>query len=174
MDLGNDGLVVNGTTGEGPTTSDDEKAELIRAVVAAVGDRATVVSGAGTYDTAHSVQPGPRRRRRRAPHGLLLVTPYYSRPPQSGLLVLHFTAIADATELPVMLYDIPPRSVVPIELDTLQRLAEHPRIVAVKDARNDLRVGTEVLATTHAGLLLRRRPGEPAVARGRARSGSSA
>jgi 4-hydroxy-tetrahydrodipicolinate synthase len=146
VDLGNDGLVVNGTTGEGPTTSDHEKAELVRAVVGAVGDRATVVAGAGTYDTAHSVALA-RTAEKAGAHGLLVVTPYYSRPPQSGLL-MHFTAVADATDLPVMLYDIPPRSVIPIEIETLQRLAEHPRIVAVKDARNDLRVGTEVLATT--------------------------
>ena len=146
VELGNDGLVVNGTTGESPTTTDAEKAELVRAVVSAVGDRATVVAGAGTYDTAHSAQLA-RSAEKAGAHGLLLVTPYYSRPPQSGL-VAHFTTVADATDLPVMLYDIPPRSVVPIELETLQRLAEHPRIVAVKDARNDLRTGTEVLATT--------------------------
>jgi 4-hydroxy-tetrahydrodipicolinate synthase len=146
VDLGNDGLVVNGTTGEGPTTSDQEKADLVRAVVSAVGDRATVVAGAGTYDTAHSVRLA-RAAEKAGAHGLLVVTPYYSRPPQSGLLA-HFTTVADATELPMMLYDIPPRSVIPIELETLQRLSEHPRIVAVKDARNDLRVGTEVLATT--------------------------
>ena len=146
VELGNDGLVVNGTTGEGPTTSDAEKAELVRAVVGAVGDRATVVAGVGTYDTAHSTGLA-RAAEAAGAHGLLVVTPYYSRPPQSGLL-LHFTAVADATGLPVMLYDIPPRSVIPIELATLQRLAEHPRIVAVKDARNDLRVGTEVIATT--------------------------
>ncbi|WP_214366769.1 4-hydroxy-tetrahydrodipicolinate synthase [Pseudonocardia sp. H11422] len=146
VELGNDGLVVNGTTGEGPTTTDAEKSELVRAVVNAVGDRATIVAGAGTYDTAHSVHLA-REAEKAGAHGLLVVTPYYSRPPQSGL-VLHFTAVADATDLPVMLYDIPPRSVIPIEVETLQRLAEHPRIVAVKDARNDLRVGTEVLATT--------------------------
>ncbi|MBW0114619.1 4-hydroxy-tetrahydrodipicolinate synthase [Pseudonocardia abyssalis] len=146
VDLGNDGLVVNGTTGEGPTTSDEEKAALVRAVVEAVGDRATVVAGAGTYDTAHSIHLAQAAEAAGA-HGLLLVTPYYSRPPQSGL-VLHFTAIADATGLPVMLYDIPPRSVIPIDLETLQRLAQHPRIVAVKDARNDLRIGTEIIATT--------------------------
>jgi 4-hydroxy-tetrahydrodipicolinate synthase len=146
VDLGNDGLVVNGTTGESPTTTDEEKAELIRAVVGAVGDRATVVAGAGTYDTAHSIHLA-RAAEQAGADGLLLVTPYYSRPPQAGLL-LHFTAIADATGLPVMLYDIPPRSVIPIELETLQRLADHPRIVAVKDARNDLRIGTEVMATT--------------------------
>jgi 4-hydroxy-tetrahydrodipicolinate synthase len=146
IDLGNDGLVVNGTTGESPTTSDSEKSELIRAVVGAVGARATVVAGASTYDTAHSVHLA-RDAEKAGAQGLLLVTPYYSRPPQSGLLA-HFTTIADATDLPVMLYDIPPRSVIPIELSTLQRLAEHPRILAVKDARNDLRIGTEVMATT--------------------------
>jgi 4-hydroxy-tetrahydrodipicolinate synthase len=146
LELGNDGLVVNGTTGEGPTTSDREKSEMVRAVVSAVGDRATVVAGVGTYDTAHSIELA-RAAEMAGAHGLLVVTPYYSRPPQAGLL-LHFTAVADATGLPVMLYDIPPRTVIPIELETLQRLSEHPRIVAVKDARNDLRVGTEAIATT--------------------------
>ncbi|MCO1654475.1 4-hydroxy-tetrahydrodipicolinate synthase [Pseudonocardia humida] len=146
VELGNDGLVVNGTTGEGPTTTDGEKAALVRAVVSAVGDRATVVAGAGTYDTAHSVHLA-REAEKAGAHGLLVVTPYYSRPPQSGLL-LHFTAVADATDLPVMLYDIPPRSVIPIEIETLQKLAEHPRILGVKDARNDLRVGTEAISTT--------------------------
>ncbi|MGH3586730.1 MAG: dihydrodipicolinate synthase family protein, partial [Pseudonocardia sp.] len=97
VDLGNDGLVVNGTTGEGPTTTDKEKSELVRAVVHAVGDRATVVAGAGTYDTAHSNHLA-RGAEKAGAHGLLLVTPYYSRPPQSGL-VLHFTAVADATDL---------------------------------------------------------------------------
>src|SRR3954467_11526110 len=146
VDLGNDGLVVNGTTGEGPTTTDAEKAELVRAVVNAVGGRATVVAGAGTYDTAHSVHLA-RDAEKAGAHGLLVGTPYYSRPPQEGLL-LHFTAVADATGLPVMLYDIPPRSVVPIELETLRRVAEHPRIVAVKDARGDLPHGVKVLAAT--------------------------
>jgi 4-hydroxy-tetrahydrodipicolinate synthase len=146
VELGNDGLVVNGTTGEGPTTTDAEKAELVRAVVSAVGDRATVVAGAGTYDTAHSIHMA-RDAEKAGAHGLLVVTPYYSRPPQSGL-VLHFTAVADATDLPVMLYDIPPRSVIPIERETLLRLAEHPRIVGVKDARADFHLGTEIIATT--------------------------
>ncbi|SDY02179.1 4-hydroxy-tetrahydrodipicolinate synthase [Amycolatopsis xylanica] len=146
VDLGNDGLVVNGTTGESPTTSDAEKSELIRAVVEAVGDRAAVISGAGTYDTAHSVQLSQQAEAAGA-HGLLIVTPYYSRPTQAGLHA-HFTAIADSTGLPVMLYDIPPRSIVPIEVDTLLRLAEHPRIVAVKDAKGDLLAGSEVIANT--------------------------
>ena len=146
VDLGNDGLVVNGTTGEGPTTTDAEKAELVRAVAGVVGGRATVVAGAGTYDTAHSVHLA-RDAEKAGAHGLLVVTPYYSRPPQAGL-VAHFSAVADATELPVMLYDIPPRSVIPIEADTLRRLAEHPRILAVKDARGDFKVATEIIATT--------------------------
>ncbi|AHI00537.1 4-hydroxy-tetrahydrodipicolinate synthase [Kutzneria viridogrisea] len=146
VEQGHDGLVVNGTTGESPTTTEPEKIELVRAVVDAVGDRATVVSGAGSYDTAHSVRQA-RAVEKAGAQGLLVVTPYYSRPPQSGLHA-HFTAVADATGLPVMLYDIPPRSVVPIEVDTLRRLAEHPRIVAVKDAKADLRAGSEVIAST--------------------------
>lgn len=146
VDLGSDGLVLSGTTGESPTTTDREKEELVRTVVEAVGDRATVVAGAGTYDTAHSVELA-RQAARAGAHGLLLVTPYYSRPSQAGLIA-HFTTVADATDRPVMLYDIPPRSVVPIEVDTLRRLAEHPRIVAVKDAKADFRAGSEVIATT--------------------------
>lgn len=146
VDLGNDGLVVNGTTGESPTTTDAEKSDLVRAVLEAVGDRATVVSGAGTYDTAHSVKLVQEAEKAGA-HGALLVTPYYSRPTQAGLTA-HFTTIADATGLGVMLYDIPPRSMVPIEVDTLRRLAEHPRILAVKDAKGDLLSGSEVIANT--------------------------
>jgi 4-hydroxy-tetrahydrodipicolinate synthase len=144
--LGNDGLVVNGTTGESPTTSDAEKEQLVRAVVEAVGDRATVVAGAGTNDTAHSVELAKTAEKAGA-HGLLVVTPYYSRPPQEGLYA-HFTTVADATELPVLLYDIPPRSVIPIQVETLRRLAEHPRILAVKDSKHDLLAGSEVLANT--------------------------
>ncbi|MDP9613948.1 MULTISPECIES: 4-hydroxy-tetrahydrodipicolinate synthase [Streptomyces] len=136
VDAGNDGLVVNGTTGESPTTSDAEKAQLVRAVVEAVGDRAHVVTGAGTNDTRHSVELA-RAAEQAGAHGLLAVTPYYSKPPQEGLL-RHFTAIADATDLPVMLYDIPGRSGVPIGTETIVRLAEHPRIVANKDAKGDL------------------------------------
>ncbi len=147
VDLGNDGLVVNGTTGESPTTTDAEKADLVRAVVEAVGDRTTVVAGTGTYNTAHSIELTQAAEKAGA-HGALVVTPYYSRPVQAGLYA-HFTAVADATELPIMLYDIPPRSVVPIEVDTLRRLAEHPRILAVKDAKGDLLAGSEVIANTH-------------------------
>src|SRR6201995_345473 len=104
---GNDGLVVNGTTGESPTTTDAEKADLVRAVVDAVGDRAHVVAGVGTFDTVHTIHLADQAAKAGA-HGLLVVTPYYSRPPQAGLLV-HFRSVADATELPIVLYDIPHR-----------------------------------------------------------------
>jgi 4-hydroxy-tetrahydrodipicolinate synthase len=142
----NDGLVVSGTTGESPTTTDEEKDRILRAVVEAVGDRASVVAGAGTNDTHHSVELA-RAAERAGAHGLLAVTPYYNKPPQEGLF-RHFTAVADATELPVMLYDIPGRSGVPIQTETLVRLARHPRIVAVKDAKGDLFAGSQVMATT--------------------------
>ena len=146
VDAGCDGLVVSGTTGESPTTTDDEKITLLRAVLDAVGDRARIVAGAGSYDTAHSVHLAKACASEGA-HGLLVVTPYYSRPPQSGLLA-HFTAVADATDLPLILYDIPPRSVVPIEWDTMRRLAEHPNIVAIKDAKGDLHGGAQIIAET--------------------------
>ncbi|WP_182897617.1 4-hydroxy-tetrahydrodipicolinate synthase [Microbispora sp. H10830] len=142
----NDGLVVSGTTGESPTTSDEEKDRILRAVVEAVGDRAAVVAGAGTNDTRHSVELAKAAERAGA-HGLLVVTPYYNKPPQEGLL-RHFTAVADATGLPVMLYDIPGRAGVPITIETLFRLAEHPRIAAVKDAKGDLFAGSQVMAST--------------------------
>ena len=146
VDAGNDGLIVNGTTGESPTTSDAEKADLVRAVVEAVGDRAHVVAGASTNDTRHSVELA-RAAERAGAHGLLAVTPYYSKPPQEGLY-RHFTAIADATDLPVMLYDIPGRSGVPINTETIVRLAEHPRIVANKDAKGDLGRASWAIATS--------------------------
>ncbi|MFC5724997.1 4-hydroxy-tetrahydrodipicolinate synthase [Streptomyces gamaensis] len=148
VDAGNDGLIVNGTTGESPTTSDAEKAQLVRAVVEAVGDRAHVVAGAGTNDTRHSTELA-RAAEKAGAHGLLVVTPYYNKPSQEGLH-RHFTAVADATGLPVMLYDIPGRSGVAIETDTLVRLAEHPRIVANKDARGDL--GCASWAIARSGL----------------------
>lgn len=146
VDRGVDLLAISGTTGESPTTTESEKADLLRAVVDAVGNRATVIAGAGTYDTAHSVELA-RNAQRAGAHGLLVVTPYYSRPTQEGLYA-HFTAVADATDLPVTLYDIPPRSVVPIASDTIRRLAEHPRIVAVKDAKGDLNAGAALIAET--------------------------
>src|ERR1700712_1312610 len=131
-----DGLVVHGTTGESPTTTDAEQHAVLEAVLDAVGDRAVVIAGVGTNDTAHSIDRA-RSAEQVGVHGLLVVTPYYNKPPQAGLL-RHFTTVADSTDLPVMLYDIPPRSVVPIEVETLVRAAEHPKIVAVKDAKGDL------------------------------------
>ncbi|MGY1610000.1 MULTISPECIES: 4-hydroxy-tetrahydrodipicolinate synthase [unclassified Geodermatophilus] len=141
-----DGLVVLGTTGESPTVRDGESRAVLEAVLDAVGDRAVVVAGVGTNDTAHSIDRA-RDAERLGAHGLLVVTPYYNKPPQAGLL-RHFTAVADSTDLPVMLYDIPPRSVVPIEVETLVRAAEHPRIVAVKDAKGDLGAVAWTLART--------------------------
>lgn len=146
VDAGCDGLVVSGTTGESPTTTDVEKERLVRAVVEAVGDRAHVVAGVGTYDTHHTVELAGQAEKAGA-HGLLVVTPYYSKPTQEGL-VQHFRAAADATALPVMLYDIPPRSIVPIAPDTLARLAEHERIVAVKDAKGDVFAASQTMART--------------------------
>lgn len=146
VDSGCDGLVISGTTGESPTTTDAEKSLLLRAVLHAVGDRARIVAGVGTYDTAHSVHLAKAAAAEGA-HGLLVVTPYYSRPPQSGL-VAHFTTVADATDLPVILYDIPPRSVIPIEWDTMRTVAQHPNIVAVKDAKADLPGAAQIMAET--------------------------
>jgi 4-hydroxy-tetrahydrodipicolinate synthase len=146
VDAGCDGLVLSGTTGESPTTTDEEKLTLLRTVLEAVGDRARIIAGAGTYDTAHSVHLAKACEAEGA-HGLLVVTPYYSKPPQSGL-VAHFTAIADATSLPVVLYDIPPRSALAIEWDTIRTLAEHPNIVAIKDAKGDLHGGGQIIAET--------------------------
>ena len=144
VDSGCDGLVVSGTTGESPTTTDAEKAAILESVLAAVGDRATVVAGVGTYDTAHSVHLA-RQAASVGAHGMLVVTPYYSKPTQAGLDA-HFRAIADATDRPVMLYDIPPRSVVPIQADTLIGLASHPNIVAVKDAKGDFHDAVTVMS----------------------------
>lgn len=146
VDHGNDGLVINGTTGEAPTTSDAEQDAILRVVVDAVGDRAHVIAGVGTNDTRHTCELAQAAEKAGA-HALLVVTPYYNRPPQSGL-VAHFTTVADATDLPVMLYDIPVRSGVPIQTETLIELAAHERIVAVKDAKGDLQGSSQVLAQT--------------------------
>jgi len=143
---GNDGIVVNGTTGEAPTTTDGEKAELIATVVEAVGDRATVVAGVGTFDTVHSVHLAEQAAAAGA-DGLLVVTPYYSKPPQAGIAA-HFATVADAGGLPTMLYDIPHRSGVAISEESLIALAQHPRIVAVKDAKGDVASSSYVLSRT--------------------------
>jgi 4-hydroxy-tetrahydrodipicolinate synthase len=131
----NDALVVSGTAGEAPTTTDTEKERLLRAVVEAVGDRARVIAGVGTNDTAHTVELA-RTAEKAGAHGLLVVTPYYSKPPQAGIL-RHFSTVADATGLPIMVYDIPHRTGVALATETLCRAAEHERIVAVKDAKAD-------------------------------------
>jgi 4-hydroxy-tetrahydrodipicolinate synthase len=136
VDHGHDGLVLNGTTGESPTTHAPEKVALIEAVVDAVGDRAVIVSGAGSNDTKHAVRMAEQAAEAGA-HGLLVVTPYYSRPSQEGVYQ-HTVAVADATDLPVMLYDVPGRTVVRYTPETLDRLAAHERIVAVKDATGDV------------------------------------
>lgn len=140
----NDAVLVNGTTGESPTTSDAEKSALVRAVVEAVGDRAQVVAGVGTNDTPHTLELA-RQAADAGADGLLVVTPYYSKPPQEGLIA-HFTRVADATDLPVMLYDIPGRTGTAIAPETLIRLSEHPRIVAVKDAKGKVVESAQVMA----------------------------
>jgi 4-hydroxy-tetrahydrodipicolinate synthase len=142
--LGNDGLVISGTTGESPTTSDAEKADLLRVVIDSVGDRATILAGVGTFNTEHTVELAATAAKLGA-SGLLVVTPYYSKPPQAGILE-HFRQVAEATDVPVMLYDIPGRAGVAIATDTTLRLAEHPRIVAVKDAKGDLTASSRVIA----------------------------
>ena len=145
-ELGHDGLVISGTTGESPTTSDEEKAELLSAVVDAVGDRAHVVAGVGTFDTRHTVELAGQATKLGA-SGLLVVTPYYSKPPQAGL-VEHFTAVADSTDVPVMIYDVPHRAGLAVATETMIRLAGHPQIVAVKDAKGDLAASARVMAET--------------------------
>jgi 4-hydroxy-tetrahydrodipicolinate synthase len=132
----NDGLVVNGTTGESPTTTDAEKDAVLRAVLEAVGDRAHVIAGVGSNDTRHTVELA-RAAEKAGAHATLVVTPYYNKPPQSGLLY-HFRTVADQCALPMMVYDIPGRTGTAIHTETLVRLAEHERIVAVKDAKGDL------------------------------------
>ena len=146
VDHGHDGLVLNGTTGEAPTTHAPEKADLIRAVVEAVGHRAHVVAGAGSNDTAHAARMAEQAAEAGA-HGLLVVTPYYSRPSQEGVY-RHTVTVADATDLPVMLYDVPGRTVVRYSLATLERLASHARVVAVKDATGDVQGALRAIERT--------------------------
>ncbi len=145
-ELRHDGLVVNGTTGESATKTDDEDIAVLRAVLEAVGDRATIIAGVGTNDTVHSVEAAKSAARAGA-HAVMAVSPYYNRPPQEGL-VRHFHAIADATDLPMLTYDIPKRTGVAIELETFLRIAEHPRIVANKDAKGDLEASQWGMAAT--------------------------
>jgi len=140
---GSDGLVLAGSTGESPTLSFEEKRDLFAAVADAVGARADIIAGTGTYNTAESIHLSTMAAEQGV-DGLLVVTPYYSRPPQTGLLA-HFRAVAAATDLPVILYDIPSRTARKIEHETLLKLAEVPNIVGVKDAAGDL-AGTARLA----------------------------
>lgn len=142
----NDTVLVNGTTGEAPTTSDAEKADLVRVVKEAVGDRAKVLGGVGTFNTEHSIHLCKQAEQAGA-DGLLTVTPYYSLPPQDAL-VAHFQQVASATDLPMVLYDIPHRTGRPIETASLIQLAEHPNIVGVKDAKNDIVGSAQVMAAT--------------------------
>jgi 4-hydroxy-tetrahydrodipicolinate synthase len=136
VEHGSDGLVVAGTTGESPTLSDDERLELIRVALGAVGDRATVIAGTGTYSTAHSIQL-TRKAHDLGAHGFLVVTPYYNKPPQRGI-VEHFKAIAAVSDRPIVAYNIPSRVVVNIEPETIVELAEIPTVKAVKQANDDL------------------------------------
>ena len=144
VDLGNNGLVVNGTTGESPTTDEHEKLELLKVVLDAVGSRARVIAGAGSNDTAHSILLAKDAAQAGA-HGLLVVTPYYNKPPQAGIFA-HMIAVADSTDLPVMVYDIPGRSGVAISNDTMLQLSEHPKILANKDAKGDIWAASQIMA----------------------------
>ncbi|MFI5491131.1 4-hydroxy-tetrahydrodipicolinate synthase [Actinoplanes sp. NPDC051859] len=141
-----DSLILSGTGGESPTTTDAEKETLIRVVAEAVGDRVRIIAGVGTNNTAHTVELA-RAAEKAGAHGLLVVTPYYNKPPQAGLLH-HFTTVADATGLPVMAYDVPHRTGVPIATETMIRLAEHARIIAVKDAKGDVAASADVMRRT--------------------------
>ena len=145
-DNGHDGIVVSGTTGEAPTTTVEEDAQILRAVIDSVGDRVKVVAGVGTNNTAHSIELAEQAFKIGA-DGLLLVTPYYNKPTQEGVAA-HFDAVARATELPVMLYDIPGRAGIVVAEDTYKRVAENPRIVAVKDAVGDLFRGVRIMDAT--------------------------
>jgi 4-hydroxy-tetrahydrodipicolinate synthase len=144
VDDGNDGLVISGTTGEASTTTDAEREELLREVVDAVGDRARVLAGVGSNDTAHSVAL-TRAAEKAGAAGVLVVTPYYNKPPQAGV-VAHVEAVVAASELPVMLYDIPGRAGIAMTTETIVRLAEHERVVAMKDAKLDLEATSWVMA----------------------------
>ncbi len=148
VENGSDGIVVAGTTGEAPTLSEDERIELFRVAVGAVGDRATVVAGTGTYSTAESIHL-TRRAHDVGVDGILVVTPYYNKPPQRGI-VAHFAAIAEVTDLPIVVYNIPSRSVVNIEPETIVELARIPTVKAVKQANPDLHQARSIVE--HAGL----------------------
>ena len=136
VDNGSDGVVVNGTTGEASTLSEQERVDLICAALEAIGDRASVVAGTGTNSTAHSIEL-TRQAQEAGAHAVLVVTPYYNKPPQRAI-VEHFKAVAAATELPVVAYNIPGRCVINIEPETMARLVEIPNVTAVKQSNADL------------------------------------
>ncbi len=144
---GNDSLVINGTTGESPTTTDAEKFALLQAVIAEVGDRAKIIAGVGTFDTHHTIELAKQAEQAGA-SGLLVVTPYYSRPPQDALAD-HFVTVAEATGVPMMIYDIPHRSGVPVETATMITIGAHPNIVAVKDAKGLPVASAQVMKATN-------------------------
>jgi 4-hydroxy-tetrahydrodipicolinate synthase len=150
VDTGSDGVVVAGTTGEAPTLTDDERLSLLAAAVESVGDRATVVAGTGTYSTAHSVHL-TRKAHELGVDALLVVTPYYNKPPPRGI-VAHFRAIAEVTDRPIVVYNIPQRVVVNIEPETLAELAEIPNVTAVKQATTDPDQARRILAETDLAL----------------------
>ena len=143
-DHGHDAIAVNGTTGEAPTTKSSEKLEIIKVVKSAVGSRVKVLSGAGDNETSYTVEQAKRSADAGA-DGLLIVAPYYNKPPQAGIEA-HFKAVAAATDLPIMMYDIPGRTGVEIESDTIMRLFEVPSIVALKDAKGNLAATSDVIA----------------------------
>jgi len=145
VDNGSDGLVVAGTTGESPTLTDAEKLELFQTAVDAVGDRATIVAGTGTYDTAHSVQL-TKQATELGIDGILVVTPYYNKPPQRAI-VRHFQEIAAATDKPIVVYNIPSRVVINIEPETIAELAKIPNVAAVKQANDDLQQAARIVET---------------------------
>jgi 4-hydroxy-tetrahydrodipicolinate synthase len=150
VESGSDGLVVAGTTGESPTLSDDERLELFRVAVDTLRGRGTVVAGTGTYSTAHSVHL-TREAHELGVDGFLIVTPYYSKPPARGI-VEHFRAIADVSDRPIVVYNIPGRVVINIEPDTIVELAELPTVRAVKQANDDLAQARRIVAETDLDL----------------------
>jgi 4-hydroxy-tetrahydrodipicolinate synthase len=150
VESGSDGLVVAGTTGESPTLTDDERLELFRAAVDAIGGRGTVVAGTGTYSTAHSVHL-TREAHELGVDGFLVVTPYYNKPPARGI-VEHFRAIADVSDKPIIVYNIPARVVINIEPETIVELAEIPTVTAVKQANDDIVQARRIVADTELDL----------------------
>ena len=145
VENGSDGVVVSGTTGESPNLTDDERIDLFRAAIEAVGDDATVVAGTGTYSTAHSVHL-TEQAHELGVDAFLVVTPYYNKPPQRGI-VAHFEEIARVSDKPIVVYNIPGRSMINIEPETISRLAEIPTVRAVKQANDDLGQAKHIVAT---------------------------